>query len=129
MLLQIAQPEDQSHIEAHDRLYWFARCGYLRALCAGQKQTWDLFVVAATPLVNAVVTRAAGVRKPVEHSVADTVQEVFVRLSASNFQLLKQYDPARASLSTWLAVISWSAAIDARIAPSAETPRSRYECS
>ena len=30
----------------------------LRALAAGSKRTWDTFVVAATPLINAVVRRA-----------------------------------------------------------------------
>ena len=42
----------------------------------------------------------------------DAAQDVFVRLCANDFRLLKTYDPARAGLSTWLAVVSRSAAVD-----------------
>ncbi len=42
----------------------------------------------------------------------DAAQDVFVRLCAQDFRLLKTYDPARAGLSTWLAVVARSAAID-----------------
>jgi len=47
-----------------------------------------------------------------EEDVMDAAQDVFVRLCANDCRLLKTYDPARASLSTWLAVISRSAAVD-----------------
>jgi len=44
--------------------------------------------------------------------VLDAAQDVFMRLCANDYRLLKTYDPARAGLSTWLAVVSRSAAID-----------------
>ena len=43
---------------------------------------------------------------------ADVLQEVFVRLVRDNFRLLRQYDPERAKLTTWLGVIANSCAID-----------------
>ncbi|MBV8188405.1 MAG: hypothetical protein JOY64_06575 [Alphaproteobacteria bacterium] len=82
----------------------------LPALLSGHKPTWDAFVRAAVPLVMAVVHRALPCHRRSEEAVAEAVQKVFVDLSANDFRLLKNFDPARASLSTWLAVISWSRA-------------------
>ncbi len=84
----------------------------LRALAAGDKRTWDVFVTASTALVNAVVRRTLGAQKLSEDDVLDAAQDVYVRLCANDFRLLRTYDPARASLSTWLAVVARSAAID-----------------
>jgi RNA polymerase sigma-70 factor (ECF subfamily) len=84
----------------------------LRALAKGDKRTWDGFVAAAAPLINAVVRRALASYKLSEEDVMDAAQDVFVRLCANDFRLLKTYDPARAGLSTWLAVVSRSAAVD-----------------
>ena len=95
----------------------------LRALAAGSKRTWDAFVVAATPLINAVIRRALSTYRLSEDDVMDAAQDVFVRLCANDFRLLKTYDPARAGLSTWLAVVSRSAAVDyARRRRQATTP-------
>jgi RNA polymerase sigma factor (sigma-70 family) len=84
----------------------------LRALQRGDKRTWDLFVAAAAPLINAVVRRALASFNLGEDDVLDAAQDVFVRLCASDFRLLRTYDPERAALSTWLAVVARSAAID-----------------
>ena len=84
----------------------------LRSLAAGHKRTWDAFVVAASPLINAVVRRALSSFRLSEDDVMDAAQDVFVRLCANDYRLLKTYDPARAGLSTWLAVVSRSAAVD-----------------
>ena len=84
----------------------------LQSLAAGHKRTWDAFVVAASPLINAVVRRALATYRLSEDDVMDAAQDVFVRLCANDFRLLKTYDPARAGLSTWLAVVSRSAAVD-----------------
>jgi RNA polymerase sigma factor (sigma-70 family) len=84
----------------------------LRALSLGNKRTWDAFVSAAAPLINAVVRRALASYRLSEEDVMDAAQDVFVRLCANDFRLLKTYDPARAGLSTWLAVVARSAAID-----------------
>ena len=84
----------------------------LRALAAGNKRTWDAFVAAAAPLINAVVRRTLASYRLTEDDVLDAAQDVFVRLCANDFRLLKTYDPARAGLSTWLAVVARSAAVD-----------------
>lgn len=84
----------------------------LRALARGDKRTWDAFVIAAAPLINAVVRRTLGPYRLGEDDVMDAAQDVFVRLCAQEFRLLKTYDPDRAGLSTWLSVVSRSCAID-----------------
>ena len=95
----------------------------LGTLATGNKRAWDSFVGAAAPLINAVVRRALTSYRLNEDDVMDAAQDVFVRLCANDFRLLKTYDPARASLSTWLAVVSRSAAVDhARRRRQATTP-------
>lgn len=84
----------------------------LRSLAAGHKRTWDAFVGAASPLIHAVARRALSTYRLSEDDVLDAAQDVFVRLCANDFRLLKTYDPARAGLSTWLAVVARSAAVD-----------------
>jgi RNA polymerase sigma-70 factor (ECF subfamily) len=84
----------------------------LRTLAAGNKRAWDSFVAAAAPLINAVVRRALASYRLSEEDVMDAAQDVFVRLCAGEYRLLKAYDPARAGLATWLAVIARSAAVD-----------------
>jgi RNA polymerase sigma factor (sigma-70 family) len=84
----------------------------LRGLTAGNKRAWDQFVAAAAPLINAVVRRALAPYRLGEDDVMDAAQDVFVRLCASDFRLIKGYDPSRAGISTWLAVVARSAAID-----------------
>jgi RNA polymerase sigma factor (sigma-70 family) len=84
----------------------------LRSLAAGHKRTWDAFVMAASPLINAVVRRSLSTYRLSEDDVLDAAQDVFVRLCTNDFRLLKTYDPARAGLSTWLAVVARSAAVD-----------------
>jgi RNA polymerase sigma-70 factor (ECF subfamily) len=44
--------------------------------------------------------------------VEDLTQEVFLRLCKDDFRLLRSYDPARASLSTWLTIVARSTARD-----------------
>lgn len=83
----------------------------LEQLVAGDKRAWDRFVARVAPVVFAAVQRRlgpAGRRDDME----DVVQDVFVRLCARDFRLLKTYDPARAKLTTWLTVVANSTAID-----------------
>ncbi len=84
----------------------------LRALAVGNKRTWDQFVLASTALINAVVRRSLSTYRLSEEDVMDAAQDVYVRLCANDYRLLKTYDPARAGLSTWLAVVARSSAID-----------------
>ena len=80
----------------------------LQGLIAGRKPAWDDFVVRYSGLVIAAVRRAAGDRGDPE----DIVQEVFLRLCKDDFRLLRQYDPERASISTWLTIVSRSVSHD-----------------
>ena len=84
----------------------------LQALTTGNKRAWDGFVTAAAPLINAVVRRTLSSFGLGEDDVMDAVQDVFVRLCAQDFRLLKTFDPARAGLGTWLAVVARSCAVD-----------------
>ena len=84
----------------------------LQALTRGDKRTWDAFVIAAAPLINAVVRRTLTSYRVGDDDVMDAAQDVFVRLCAQEFRLLKTYDPARAGLPTWLSVVARSCAID-----------------
>ena len=84
----------------------------LQILKTGNKRAWDGFVAAAAPLIHAVVRRTLATYRLSEDDVLDAAQDVFVRLCANDCRLLKAYDPDRAGVSTWLAVVSRSAAID-----------------
>ncbi len=95
----------------------------LQALATGSKRTWDAFVQASTPLINAVVRRTLASYRLSEDDVMDAAQDVYVRLCANQFRLLKTYDAARAGLSTWLAVVARSTSVDyARRRRQATTP-------
>ena len=58
----------------------------------------------------------------------DAAQDVFVRLCAGDFRLLKTYDPARASLATWLAVVARSAAVGSRHGGAGRPPCRSTRC-
>lgn len=95
----------------------------LRTLLSGDKRAWDAFVTAAGPLIHAVVRRTLAPYRLGDDDVLDAAQDVFVRLCAGGYRLLKTYDPGRAGLATWLAVVSRSCAIDhARRRRQATTP-------
>jgi hypothetical protein len=96
--------------DRHVSLRRFGKRSHWRALCSGDKQTWDAFVAAAAPLVHAVVRRVAMTNGLDDDVIPDAVQHVFVRLCAGECGMLKAYDPARATMATWLAVTSWSSA-------------------
>jgi RNA polymerase sigma-70 factor (ECF subfamily) len=82
-------------------------------LVAGDKAAWDAFVARYAGVVHAGV--GAVLRRAGSHPVdlADLVQDVFVRLCKDDYRMLRNYDPARASLVTWLTVVSRSVALDA----------------
>ena len=80
----------------------------LRTLVTGNKRAWDSFVTAAAPLINAVVRRTLASYRLSEEDVMDAAQDVFVRLCANDYRLLKTYDPARAGLSTTCPRPAWA---------------------
>ncbi len=80
-------------------------------LAAGEKAAWDRFVARYAPVIFAAVRRKlapAGRNDDAE----DVAQDVFIRLCARDYRLLKSYDAKRAKISTWLTVIAHSASID-----------------
>ncbi len=84
----------------------------ISALCRGDKKAWDTFVPMAASVIRSVAWRLLSA-SGFEQDVPDVVQEVFVRLSRENFRLLREYDHQKASLSTWIGVITNGIAIDA----------------
>ena len=74
----------------------------------GEKAAWDAFVRRYGGLVVAAVRGVAMAQAEVE----DLTQEVFLRLCKDDFRLLRSYDPARASVSTWLTIVARSTARD-----------------
>jgi RNA polymerase sigma-70 factor (ECF subfamily) len=81
----------------------------LETLLAGDKRAWDAFVRRYAALIVAAVRGVALGTGDVE----DLSQEVFVRLCKDDFRLLRSYDSARASLSTWITIVARSTARDA----------------
>jgi RNA polymerase sigma-70 factor (ECF subfamily) len=81
---------------------------------SGDKRAWDAFVDRFAPVIYAAVERTAGDRlpEPGASGAEDIVQNVFVRLLANDCRLLRAFDPARASLATYLTIIARSAALD-----------------
>jgi len=83
----------------------------LKRLVAGDKAAWDRFVQRhARVIYGAVQKRLVPAGRADEAD--DVAQDVFVKLCNHDFKLLRNYDPARAKLTTWLTVIATSAAID-----------------
>jgi RNA polymerase sigma factor (sigma-70 family) len=81
----------------------------LGSLLAGDKRAWAAFVRRYAALVVAAVRGVA----PSPSDIEDLTQEVFVRLCKDQFRLLRSYDAARASLSTWITIVARSTARDA----------------
>ncbi len=82
----------------------------LMRLRSGDRAEWDRFVRRAGPVIFAAVLRRL-VPAGAAADVQDVAQEVFARLCRRD-RPLAGYDPARASLSTFLTVLATSAAID-----------------
>ena len=85
-----------------------ARESLPEALLRGEKVAWDAFVRRYGGLVVAAVRGVAMAQAEVE----DLTQEACLRLCKDDFRLLRSYDPARASLSTWLTIVARSTARD-----------------
>jgi len=76
----------------------------LTACIAGDALAWDRFVVAATPIIVAIARSA--VRRGRGAEIEDIAQEVFLRLLKDDHRLLRAFNPSRARLATYLAVIT-----------------------
>jgi len=104
-------------LPAYDHVPWMQPNGAdlrgdqedLAGLLSGNKTSWDAFVARFSGLILAAVRRVVGSDGI---DVEDIAQDVFVRLCKDDFRLLRQYDPTRAGLSTWLTIVSRSVAHD-----------------
>ena len=81
----------------------------LDALLAGENGAWQAFVQRYARLIVAALRGLVRDQPEIE----DLTQEVFLRLCKDDFRLLRNYDPARAGLSTWLTIVARSTARDA----------------
>lgn len=84
----------------------------LNACVRGDKRAWDAFVDRYAGVIHAAVRKAVGTQATQIARVDDMAQEVFVRLLKDDFRLLRTFDANRASLVTWLTLVSRSVAID-----------------
>ncbi|HWK45987.1 MAG TPA: sigma-70 family RNA polymerase sigma factor [Stellaceae bacterium] len=80
----------------------------LARLLAGDNTAWSAFVERYAGLILSAVHRVIGLQGDAE----DAAQDVFVRLCKDDFRLLRQYDPTRAGLGTWLTIVARSVAHD-----------------
>jgi RNA polymerase sigma factor (sigma-70 family) len=78
-------------------------------LVNGDKPAWDRFVARFAGLIVAAIRRVVGPGGEID----DIAQDVFVRLCKDDYRLLRQFDPARAGLTTWLTIVARSVAHDA----------------
>jgi len=86
----------------------------IAGVLAGEKLAWDRFVEKFAGVLYGVALRTLRARVPSfsAEDAKDVMQDVFLRLIKDDFRLLRTYQPERASLSTWLTVVTRSAAID-----------------
>jgi len=81
------------------------------ALLSGQRGAWQAFVRRYAPVIYAAINKRlvpAGRGAEAE----DVAQDLFVKICAKDFKLLRGYDPQRARFTTWLTVIATSVSID-----------------
>lgn len=84
----------------------------LKALVSGDKRSWDAFCARYAPTINAAVRRAFGTGRPSQDDLLDAGQEVFLKLCRDDYKLLREFDPKRAKLTTWIGIIAYSTAVD-----------------
>lgn len=83
----------------------------IRRLVAGERGAWQAFLKRYAPVIYAAVQKRlvpAGRAAEAE----DVAQDVFVKLCANDFRLLRNFDATRARFTTWLTVIASSSTID-----------------
>jgi RNA polymerase sigma-70 factor (ECF subfamily) len=78
-------------------------------LVAGDPAAWHSFVQEHLPVVRRAAERTVG-SAPIDPD--DIAQEVFVRLCARDYLLLKRFDPERAPIVTFLVLITRGMALD-----------------
>ena len=86
----------------------------IKQLLRRDEASWDAFVERFSSIIYSTVRRVflnhTGNADAWDNKEA--VQEVFLRLLKDQCRLLKMYDPAKASLATWITIIARSTTID-----------------
>ncbi len=87
----------------------------LKSCLEGDLEAWDRFCDQTAGVVMAAILRTAGaqLQDPSLPDAEDILQGVYLRLVKHDFRLLSTFDPAKASLVTWLTIIARSTTIDA----------------
>jgi RNA polymerase sigma factor (sigma-70 family) len=87
----------------------------LTACMQGDVAAWNQFCHETAGVIQAAIRRTAGaqLQDPALPDIEDLVQAVYLRLVKHDFRLLKSFDPAKASLVTWLTLVARSTTIDA----------------
>lgn len=84
----------------------------VRQLIDGEAAAWSQFVARFSSAIYGSVLNTLRKTGFNPDDSVDVAQDVFVRLCKDNYHLLRQFDPQRASLKTWLGVVSSSTTID-----------------
>jgi DNA-directed RNA polymerase specialized sigma24 family protein len=85
----------------------------LDACINGDAKAWQAFCDHTVRLVVASIRRVIPSGKtPSGDEIDDLVQSVYIKLLRNDRRLLRNYDPARAGISTWITLIARSVAID-----------------
>ena len=83
----------------------------IHAILEGDERAWNAFVARYAPLIHTVVRRTLRAHGAWLETT-DVVQEIFVRLLEDDARLLRRFDAKRASLRTWLSIVTRSRTID-----------------
>ena len=80
----------------------------------GNTEARNEFVDRYAPVIYRAVRRLISARLPNDPSISaeDVIQDVFLRLFRNEARLLRTYDPKKASLTTWLTIVSRSTTLD-----------------
>lgn len=81
-------------------------------LASGDKPAWDRFVTRFAGVVHAAINATLRRAGRDSSEAADLSQDVFARLCRNDFHLIRNYDPGRASVSTWLSLVARSVTLD-----------------
>jgi DNA-directed RNA polymerase specialized sigma24 family protein len=85
----------------------------LEACINGDAEAWQAFCDHTVRLVVASIRRVIPSGKtPSGDEIEDLVQSVYIKLLRNDRRLLRNYDPERAGISTWITLIARSVAID-----------------
>ena len=85
----------------------------LDACIRGDADAWAAFCDQTVRLVMASIRRVCpSGRTPYGDEIDDLVQAVYIKLLRNDRRLLRNYDPAKSAMSTWITLIARSVAID-----------------